>query len=171
MLLSSVDFIDYHGSMAQARNRSQRAVPGEDLHEIAGLIFGVSEQTRAVFERVVQRFDLSPSQARALMKLEKPVPMRFLAQDLRCDASNVTGIVDRLESRSLVRREPAQDDRRIKMLVLTLAGQRLRKRLEDAIHAASPVMTALSSSERKVFRTLLGKLAAASVQANHPYNG
>ena len=45
--------------------------------------------------------------------------MSELANALFCDNSNVTGIVDRLEERGLVRREAAEGDRRVKLLVLT----------------------------------------------------
>ena len=46
------------------------------------------------------------AQAHALRMLdpEEPLPMSALAERLFCDASNVTGIVDRLESRGLVER-------------------------------------------------------------------
>ncbi len=51
---------------------------------------------------------LTYSQAKALNVLRQgPAPMRALAGTLRCDASNMTGIVDRLEARGLVYREPA----------------------------------------------------------------
>ena len=41
------------------------------------------------------------------------MPMGRLAETLACDASNVTGLVDRLESRGLVRRQPSAADRRV----------------------------------------------------------
>ena len=52
--------------------------------------------------------------------------MGRLAETLSCDASNVTGLVDRLESRGLVRRAPSAEDRRVKVLQLTPTGARLR---------------------------------------------
>ena len=41
-----------------------------------------------------------------------PRKMSELAQFMFCDNSNITGIVDRLEQRDLVRRESAEGDRR-----------------------------------------------------------
>src|SRR5882672_12643710 len=66
-------------------------------------------------------FDLSPMQGHALRILNpgRPVAMSALADALLCDASNVTGIVDKLESRGLIARQSADHDRRIKMLVVT----------------------------------------------------
>ena len=54
-------------------------------------------------------FDLSPIQCHVLHLIEpgRPLPMSRLADTLSCDASNVTGLVHRLESRGLVRRQPS----------------------------------------------------------------
>src|SRR5438309_11020548 len=73
-------------------------------------------------------FDLSPIQCHVLHLIEPglPLPMSRLADTLSCDASNVTGLVDRLESRGLVRRQPSRQDRRVKVLHLTPTGTRLR---------------------------------------------
>src|SRR3954467_11787876 len=75
--------------------------------------------------------DLSPTQCHVLHLIEpgRPLPMRRLADTLSCDPSNVTGLVDRLESRGLIRRTPSADDRRVKVLELTPAGARLRAQL------------------------------------------
>src|SRR6476660_8554654 len=73
-------------------------------------------------------FELSPTQCHVLHLIEpgRPLPMSRLADTLSCDASNVTGLVDRLESRGLVQRQTAERDRRVKVLQLTPAGTRLR---------------------------------------------
>jgi DNA-binding MarR family transcriptional regulator len=52
--------------------------------------------------------------------------MGRLAGMLGCHASNVTGLVDRLEARGVVRRQASTDDRRVKVLDLTPEGARLR---------------------------------------------
>ena len=46
-----------------------------------------------------------------------------------CDASNVTGMVDKLEARGLIARQAAESDRRVKMLAVTERGRELRRRL------------------------------------------
>src|SRR5215211_5789920 len=58
--------------------------------------------------QVAQEFDLHPGQLRALQLLDpgSEVPMSVLAGSMFCDASNVTGIVDRLEARGLIERRP-----------------------------------------------------------------
>ena len=68
--------------------------------------------------------ELSPIQCHVLHLLEpgRPLPMGRLAGMLGCHASNVTGLVDRLEARGVVLRRPSADDRRVKVLDLTPEG-------------------------------------------------
>src|SRR2546427_11711536 len=73
-------------------------------------------------------FDLSPIQCHVLHLIEpgRPVPMGRLAETLSCDASNVTGLIDRLESRGLVQRRLSAEDRRVKVLQPTPTRPRTR---------------------------------------------
>jgi DNA-binding MarR family transcriptional regulator len=106
---------------------------------------------------------LSPPQLLALHALEagEPAPMSALAAALRCDASNVTGIVDRLEDRGLVERRPAPHDRRIKHLVLTEQGEALRREVAERLDEAPAGFDALSAAEARQLGELLKKVASA----------
>ena len=79
---------------------------------------------RANLPPLAAELELSPAQCHVLHLIEpgRPIPMGQLAETLACDASNVTGLVDRLESRGLVRRRPSAADRRVKVLDLTPTG-------------------------------------------------
>jgi MarR family transcriptional regulator, organic hydroperoxide resistance regulator len=96
-------------------------------------------------------FDLSPMQGHALRILdpERPVAMSALADALLCDASNVTGIVDKLESRGLIARQSADHDRRIKMLVVTESGAELRRRLFSRSLEPPTTIAALPAEVRR----------------------
>ena len=79
---------------------------------------------------LAQEFKLAPQQMIALRILGGgPRKMSELADALFCDNSNVTGIVDRLEEHGLVRREAAEGDRRVKLIVLTEEGEWMRKEI------------------------------------------
>ena len=56
---------------------------------------------RAHLPPVAAELELSPAQCHVLHLIEpgRPIPMGQLAEKIACDASNVTGLVDRLESR------------------------------------------------------------------------
>ena len=121
----------------------------------------VTEQTLQNFGAAAAAFELTVAQARALLALEGAAPMRSLAEHLRCDASYVTGIADRLEQRGLVSRAAEAGDRRVKLLRLTPEGRRLRSELQGRMLETSPVMVALEAGERALLRELLTKVAGA----------
>lgn len=137
------------------------------ISDTASLLMTVTEWMRRSFEEVAASFDLTPVQARALLGLESAVPMRSLADHLHCDASNVTGIADRLEAGGLVARQGSQGDRRVKLLALTPKGARTRARLEAAMLDASPIKAGLSADERRTLRELLSKIVAKTGGGSH----
>ncbi|MFQ5554113.1 MAG: MarR family winged helix-turn-helix transcriptional regulator [Acidimicrobiia bacterium] len=101
---------------------------------IVELLFGLTERVRVHSEIIAGEFDLPLAQAAALLHLRDPIPMSELATALTCDRSNITGIIDRLEERGLVERLTDAADRRVKQLVLTRAGHRMRDRLHTRLY-------------------------------------
>jgi DNA-binding MarR family transcriptional regulator len=125
--------------------------------EAWALMFELFVQQKPRHIAMAAEFDLSPMQAFALRLLEpgRPLPMSDLAEALHCDASNVTGIVDRLEARGLIARQGADHDRRVKMLVVTDEGAELRKRLLERIAEPPPPIAALSAADQRSLRDIL----------------
>src|SRR5687768_18346056 len=115
---------------------------------------------RANLPPLAAKLQLSPAQCHVLHLIEpdRPIPMGQLAETLACDASNVTGLVDRLESRGLVRRRPSTADRRVKVLVLTPTGCRLRALLVDRMTAPPPALERLSPREQRALARILRRL-------------
>lgn len=109
---------------------------------------------------VQAQVSLSPVQCRVLHLIEPgaPMPMSRLAEALSCDASNVTGLVDRLEARGLVQRRPASEDRRVKVLDLTPVGARVRAQLVSRTCHHSHPLARLSPAEQRTLIRLLEKL-------------
>jgi DNA-binding MarR family transcriptional regulator len=98
---------------------------------------------------------LQPAQAGALLQLDEPLPMHELANLLGCDSSNVTGLIDRLQTRGLVERRPSVDDRRVRHVVLTPAGRRLRQELLDTVGRPMGGFERLSDAQQRQLRDLL----------------
>jgi MarR family transcriptional regulator, organic hydroperoxide resistance regulator len=103
---------------------------------------------------------LSPVQCHVLHLIEpgRPLPMGRLAETLSCDASNVTGLVDRLESRGLIRRRASSDDRRVKVLQLTAAGSRVRAQLLRRMTRRSLPLSRLSVGRQRTLVKILEAL-------------
>lgn len=86
------------------------------------------------------RWDLSPSQFNVinlLFGLPEGMSQTELSQELITHRSNVTGLVDRLEGRGLVRRMNDSTDRRAYRVVLTEAGRRLMEEILPEYYRAA----------------------------------
>jgi MarR family transcriptional regulator, organic hydroperoxide resistance regulator len=116
---------------------------------------------RSSLPSLAAELSLSPAQCHVLHLIEpdRPIPMGQLAETLSCDASNVTGLVDRLETRGLIRRRPSDTDRRVKVLHLTPSGSRLRALLLDRMTSPPPATLArLSAREQRELVRILSRL-------------
>jgi MarR family transcriptional regulator, organic hydroperoxide resistance regulator len=117
---------------------------------------------RADLPAIVAEFELSAAQCHVLHLIEpdRPIPMVRVAEALACDASNVTGLIDRLESRGLVRRKPSSTDRRVKVLELTAAGTRLRSIVLERMARPPESLDRLSIEEQRTLVRILRRLLA-----------
>ncbi|MFH9066796.1 MarR family winged helix-turn-helix transcriptional regulator [Streptomyces coeruleorubidus] len=102
---------------------------------------------------------LTMTQAKMLILLrQQPLPMRALAGRLACDASNITGLVDRLEARGLVARHADAADRRIKNVVATEEGREAVRLIRADMRATSAAFARLDEEGRRSLYELLGRL-------------
>ncbi len=129
--------------------------------EVVELIGDVVSRFYADYEKAAGEHTLTGPQARLLsLLLLGPLPMRKLAQKLKCEPSNVTGIVDRLESRGLVERRPDPADRRVKVAAATEEGRQVARHLREGLHFAREPLAGLSEEERRSLRDLLRRMLA-----------
>ncbi|HCA88147.1 MAG TPA: MarR family transcriptional regulator [Streptomyces sp.] len=101
---------------------------------------------------------LTMTQAKTLILLRQPLPMRALAGQLGCDASNITGLVDRLEAHGLVSRHLDPADRRIKNVVATEQGLEAVRLIRADMRATSAAFNRLDDEGRRSLHELLGRL-------------
>jgi DNA-binding MarR family transcriptional regulator len=133
------------------------AVPERDACRAWQLLMKFFFAQRAHLPACGAGFDLSPIQCHVLHLIEpgRLLPMSRLAETLSCDASNVTGLVDRLEARGLVRRRTSARDRRVKVLELTPAGLGLRAQLLKRMAERSLPLARLPAAERRMLVRIL----------------
>ncbi len=130
--------------------------------EVGLLLRMLFRQQRRRFLIAAAEVELHPAQAGALLQLTDVLPMHELAAELGCDSSNVTGLVDRLEARGLVARQESPTDRRVRHLVLTAAGRKMRQRLLSRVGQPILDLTRLDNEEQEQLLALLRK--ATSVE-------
>ncbi len=114
------------------------------------------------FLPIARELGLRPPAFGTLRLLDEPRTMSEIAAVLHCDNSNVTGIVDGLEERGLVVRQPSEEDRRVKLIALTAEGRRVRARLMRAVEKPPAWLTRLSAADQRTLRDLLHRASADS---------
>ncbi|WP_018216518.1 MarR family winged helix-turn-helix transcriptional regulator [Salinispora vitiensis] len=139
---------------SSAGNRSELA--GDAIRRI----LQIASTIRQDQETDITRLGLTPAVARALYELDpdRPLPARELAEQLRCDRSNVTALVDRLEQAGLVERRIDPADRRQKTLVVTTTGRLVRVRVHQAM-SESRLLAGFSDEEISALRVLVIKMS------------
>lgn len=106
------------------------------------------------------RRGLTPNDSRALTSLDPDAgrTMRSLADEWRCDASNATWIVDRLERLNLAERRTTPHDRRVKLVVLTAKGAKTKAQLLEEFHAPPPELLEMDRADLEAVRQAMEKL-------------
>jgi len=149
---------DMLSSMPKATKSDQPAVEHLRLEgDVVGLWFEMQARLQTHFTDLAAHHNLTAAQAKVLMQLQPdiPVTMRNLAGQLQYDASNLTGVVDRLEEMKAVRRQAQPTDRRAKAVVLTEGGKRLRQAFWERLTNKSGPLGSLNSRELTNLRALL----------------
>ena len=134
--------------------------------ELAGDVWRL--MARFTMERVqsgehfalLRELGLTPGHLKALtiIQPDEPRPMGVIAEVMRCDASQMTWLVDRLEERGLVERQTMPTDRRVKSIALTPRGVEVRRQLLDKLFEPPEELQALDAASLESLREHLRKL-------------
>jgi DNA-binding MarR family transcriptional regulator len=78
------------------------------------------------------------------------------------DRSTIGSVLDRLEAKALIRREPSRDDRRVKLLRLTDAGEALLVTVGPAVERVQQrLLQPLDPADRPAVVRLMTQIATA----------
>jgi len=115
----------------------------------------------ARLEEALKSVGLSAAKYKVLSQIAKsrePVPLRLLAEEQQCVASNVTTLIDRLETDGLVRRVDDPADRRSKRAELTELG---REKTEAGARVVAEVEATFAESLDPTERLALAKVLSS----------
>lgn len=121
----------------------------------------------AIFLEETEAQGITPVQFAALAELARQpgIDQRTLGRRIGFDTSTIGGVIDRLQARGLVQRALSPDDRRVRLLSLTVAGQALLQAVLPPMHRAQQRMLApLAPAERPEFMRMLRQLVEANNQ-------
>lgn len=145
--------------MGATRSRTSKRTLAAEVWKLMA-DFSTANFRRSAQAQLMEEIGLTPPHFRALSTLdpEEPRPMRAMASALCCDASMATWLVDRLEERGLVERRTPPNDRRVKTVVLTPLGIKIRKRLRESFYDPPDALMDLDASSLELLRNELRKL-------------
>jgi DNA-binding MarR family transcriptional regulator len=126
----------------------------DDRRDLAAMFAPLTRALIAREEPVLLAHDISMWGYIVLTALvEQPVRTQAaLAQAIHADKSRIIGVLDELQERGLIQRQPDEADRRVHLLSLTPAGDRLRRAVEAGIRRREEqVLAVLPPADREVF--------------------
>jgi DNA-binding MarR family transcriptional regulator len=133
---------------------------GDPAAEAWRLLTAVLMERKQEFPALAASFGLNPGAMHALLQLDPDVPqsMSSLAGAWKCDASNVTWLVDRLEEHGLAERRAHPGDRRIRTVALTRKGAKVRSQIEARMYEPPESLRALSNRDLETLARVLHKI-------------
>ena len=118
---------------------------------------------KATEDALFARYELTAQQYNALRLLRAALPGSLrtleLASRLISRAPDITRLVDKLETRGLVRRDYPADNRRVVQVMLTEAGQELLRELAEPVRQCNATQLGHLTDEQK--QQLVALLEAA----------
>ncbi len=147
------------------QGRPPRLVEPAGLESSTGyLLARVGSDSRRRWARTLDEEGLTPHHYSALIALNQldAMSQHQLSRMMGIDPRNAVPMIDQLQARGLLARNPDPNDRRRHALSLTPAGKAM---LTDLRHAAEDaeerLLTPLTAAERRTLHALLIKLFAA----------
>ncbi len=143
------------------------ALPGHSIRRLQQIAV-------AVFLQEAEPFGLTPVQFGALQAVRRSpgVDQRTLAALIGLDTSTTGGVIDRLEARGLLRRNPSPTDRRVRLLTPTDEGIALLDQVYPAmLRAQERILEPLPAGERQEFMRMLQVLVKANNELSRAPSG
>jgi DNA-binding MarR family transcriptional regulator len=140
----------------------------DDRRDLAAMFAPLTRALIAHEEPVLSAHDISMWGYIVLTALvEQPVRTQAaLAAAINADKSRIIGVLDELQRRGLIQRQPDEADRRVHLLSLTPAGDRLRRSVEAAIRRTEEqVLGVLPPADREAFLRSLKSLYELPLEA------
>lgn len=144
------------------KKKHVRLSPGR-IADVA--LLRTAEQVKTYFEILVAPFDITGQQYNVLRILcgaePEGLPTLTIAERMIERAPGITRMIDRLETKELVRRESCPEDRRCVYCRITEKGLNLLELLDEPVDETNAVFDGLREAELKQFTALLEKVQKA----------
>jgi MarR family transcriptional regulator, organic hydroperoxide resistance regulator len=151
---STIEVFEYTGLMEEPVASTSPSAP--TAGELVDALYATFQAVQTTVQPLLDELNLTEALADVLWQLgeAEAVSRREIAERLKCDPSNVTFLVDRLESRGLVERVAVPGDRRVKAIRLSAEGVSARQRLLSTTDNQSVLATLADADRSELLRLL-----------------
>jgi DNA-binding MarR family transcriptional regulator len=123
----------------------------------------------AIFVEECKAFELTPVQYAALVAIRTHpgIDATRLSAVIAFDRSTLGSVIERLEAKAWVARRPSREDKRVKLLYLTRAGETLLRDVVPAVERAQArMLQPLKPADRRTLLALLTQLVDLNNEAS-----
>ena len=123
-------------------------------------LIGVADRVARELEMFFEPYGITGQQYNVLRILRgagEPLPTMEVAARMMQKTPGLTGILDRLERKQLIRRERSPDDRRVWLCSITKDGQELLRRLDRPLRSANVKALEAVTEELRALRSALDR--------------
>ena len=149
-------------------------MPDDPRAALTGELSTAARKMRKLFDARVRERGLTLTRARALLLLSRPGPwtQSDLADALEVEQPSAVRLLDGLERQGLIRRVPAESDRRVKQIeLLPLALEQVREIDDLVAQMRNVLLDGLTRAEMEVAAKVLRTVSAnADARANVPHD-
>ena len=140
------------------------------VYTAPGYLFRRMQQIAvAIFVEECRAHDLTPVQYAALVAIRTHpgIDATRLSAVIAFDRSTLGNVIERLETKDLIERKPAREDKRVKLLYLTKAGAALLRDITSAVEKAQArMLQPLKPADRKTLMGLMTQLVDLNNEAS-----
>ena len=140
------------------------------VYTAPGYLFRRMQQIAvALFVEECKEYDLTPVQYAAMVAIHTHpgIDATRLSAVIAFDRSTLGSVLERLQTKSLIERRPAPEDKRVKLLYLTKSGVALLRDIKPSVERAQArMLQPLDPADRKRLLALLTQLVDLNNEAS-----
>ena len=140
------------------------------VYAAPGYLFRRMQQIAvAIFVEECKAYDLTPVQYASLVAIRTHpgIDATRLSAVIAFDRSTLGNVIERLETKAWVERKSSREDKRVKLLYLTKAGETLLRDIMPSVdRAQARMLQPLKPADRRTLLTLLTQLVDLNNEAS-----
>ena len=151
-------------------NKQPTPITMDAVYTAPGYLFRRMQQIAvSIFVEECKAFDLTPVQYAALIAIHTHpgIDATRLSAVIAFDRSTLGNVIERLEAKELIERNPSPGDKRVKLLTLSKSGAALLRAIMPSVDRAQQrMLQPLKAADRKTLMALLTQLVDLNNEAS-----